>query len=118
MWRITLNVMEEQVRTDADDCLGHGTNRRTPTMVSITLSLPPKSQLNQDSRRHTCRRGLRRIMKIAYTHRVPVTPFSGGPSLEGHITCPFGGICIDLSRMVKVLEVHEADSDAAVQAGV
>jgi D-lactate dehydrogenase (cytochrome) len=28
-----------------------------------------------------------------------------------------GGICVDLSRMDKILEVHEADSDAVVQAG-
>jgi len=58
------------------------------------------------------------VVKLAYAHRVPVTPFSGGTSLEGHITCPYGGICIDLSRMDKIVEVHEADSDAVVQAGV
>ena len=58
------------------------------------------------------------IVTLANQYRVPVTPFSGGTSLEGHITCPFGGICIDLSRMDKVVEVHAADSDAVVQAGV
>ena len=58
------------------------------------------------------------VMKLAYEHRIPVTPFSGGTSLEGHITCPYAGICIDLSRMDKILEVHEEDSDAVVQAGV
>lgn len=57
------------------------------------------------------------VMKIAHEYRVPVTPFSGGTSLEGHITCPFGGICVDLSRMDRILEVHETDSDAVVQAG-
>jgi D-lactate dehydrogenase (cytochrome) len=58
------------------------------------------------------------VVKIANEYRIPVTPFSGGTSLEGHITCPYGGICIDLSRMDKIIEVHEADSDAVVQAGV
>jgi FAD/FMN-containing dehydrogenase len=58
------------------------------------------------------------VMKLAYQYRVPVTPFSGGTSLEGNITCPYGGICIDLSRMDQILEVHVEDSDAVVQAGV
>ena len=59
-----------------------------------------------------------RVVKLAYKHRIPVTPFSGGTSLEGHITCPYGGICIDLSRMDAIVEVHVEDSDAVVQAGV
>ena len=58
------------------------------------------------------------VVAIAHEYRVPVTPFSRGTSLEGHITCPFGGICIDLSRMDGILAVREADSDAVVQAGV
>lgn len=57
------------------------------------------------------------VMKLAYEHAIPVTPYSGGTSLEGHITCPYGGICIDVSRMNQILEVHERDSDAVVQAG-
>ncbi len=57
------------------------------------------------------------VMKLAYAHRIPVTPFSGGTSLEGHITCPYGGICVDLSRMDEILEIHEEDSDCVVQGG-
>jgi D-lactate dehydrogenase (cytochrome) len=58
------------------------------------------------------------VLRLAHEHRIPVTPYSGGTSLEGHITCPFGGICVDLSRMDQVLEVHLEDGDAVVQAGV
>jgi FAD/FMN-containing dehydrogenase len=30
----------------------------------------------------------------------------GGTSLEGHITAPYGGICVDMSRMDKVIAVR------------
>lgn len=57
------------------------------------------------------------IVKLANAHSIPITPYSGGTSLEGHVTCPYGGICIDLSRMNQILEIHDTDSDAVVQPG-
>jgi D-lactate dehydrogenase (cytochrome) len=45
-------------------------------------------------------------------------PFGVGTSLEGHILAVQGGVSIDVSRMNKVLAVHEEDLDAVVQAGV
>jgi D-lactate dehydrogenase (cytochrome) len=61
---------------------------------------------------------VQRIVEIAMTHEVPVIPYGTGTSLEGHISAPFGGICIDLSRMNRVLEVNPEDLDARVEAGV
>jgi D-lactate dehydrogenase (cytochrome) len=61
---------------------------------------------------------VRDIVNICRRHRVPMIPYGVGTSLEGHILAVQGGVCIDLSRMNKVLAVHEADLDAVVQAGV
>ncbi|MFL6565226.1 MAG: FAD-binding oxidoreductase [Burkholderiales bacterium] len=58
------------------------------------------------------------VVDICRRHRVPMIPFGVGTSLEGHILALRGGVSIDLSRMNKVLAVHEEDLDAVVQAGV
>src|SRR2546422_67020 len=61
---------------------------------------------------------VRDVVNICRRHRVPMIPFGVGTSLEGHILAVQGGVTIDLSRMNKVLTVHEEDLDAVVQAGV
>jgi D-lactate dehydrogenase (cytochrome) len=58
------------------------------------------------------------IVKLCAEHRVPVIPFGTGTSLEGHVNAPFGGICIDLSQMKRVLAVHAEDLDCVVEPGV
>jgi D-lactate dehydrogenase (cytochrome) len=58
------------------------------------------------------------VVKVCAKHRVPVIPYGTATSLEGHITAPFGGICIDLNAMNKVLEIHAEDLDCRVQTGV
>jgi len=61
---------------------------------------------------------VRDIANLCRRHKTPMIPFGVGTSLEGHVLAIHGGVCIDLSRMNKVLAVHENDLDAVVQAGV
>lgn len=58
------------------------------------------------------------IVKLCATHGVPVIAFGTGTSLEGHVNATFGGVCIDMSQMKRIIAVHGEDLDVVVEAGV
>jgi D-lactate dehydrogenase (cytochrome) len=58
------------------------------------------------------------IVNICQANRTPVIAFGTGTSLEGHIQAVRGGICVDLSNMNQVLQVHAEDLDCVIQPGV
>ena len=58
------------------------------------------------------------IAKICHRRRIPMTAYSGGTSLEGHFAPTRGGVCIDFSRMNKVLALNKGDLDVIVQPAV
>lgn len=58
------------------------------------------------------------IVRACAHTRTPVIPFGTGTSLEGHIAAVHGGLCLDMGRLNRVLEVRPADLDVTVQPGV
>ncbi|MGX1099452.1 FAD-binding oxidoreductase [Amorphus sp. MBR-141] len=61
---------------------------------------------------------VRRVVSACFRHSVPVVPYGAGSSMEGHTIAVKGGICIDMSRMNRIVEIHPEDGDAVVEAGV
>lgn len=62
-----------------------------------------------------------KLVKICHDNDVPVVPFSGGTSLEGHFlpTRKSATVMIDFSKyMNKILKLDKTDLDVQVQAGV
>jgi D-lactate dehydrogenase (cytochrome) len=58
------------------------------------------------------------VVKICHERKIPMTAYSGGTSLEGHFSQQRGGICIDFSRMDKIVQLNKEDLDVVVQPAV
>lgn len=72
-----------------------------------------------------------KIVNISRKYRMPIVPYSGGTSLEGHNRGvrpaishasrtvfenghkhASGGICVDMSGMDRIIEIHGKDTDS------
>ena len=58
------------------------------------------------------------IVKLCAAHHTNIIPYGVGTSLEGHVLAIHGGICVDMSRINKVVAVHVEDLNCTVEAGV
>jgi D-lactate dehydrogenase (cytochrome) len=104
-------VGEKNVSTIDADLEGHAgsewsTHIRTASEKSFLIISPSSTQEVSE------------IMKVCHLRRIPVTPYSGGTSLEGHFAPTRGGICIDFEHMNKILALHKDDMDVVVQPSV
>ena len=57
-------------------------------------------------------------VKLCAKHHVPVVPFGAGTSLEGQVVAVKGGVCVDFSRMNRIIAVNPADLDCVIEPGV
>lgn len=58
------------------------------------------------------------IVRICDELKMPVIPFGAGTAVEGGVVAVYGGICVDMSRMNRILRLSVPDMDVTVQAGV
>lgn len=59
-----------------------------------------------------------RIVGLCAETGMPVVPFGAGTSLEGNAAAIRGGVCLDMSRMRRVLAINVDDMDVRVQPGI
>lgn len=59
-----------------------------------------------------------KIVKCCDKHKVPIVPYGGATSIEGHTLSPNGGVCVDMSLMKSVKALHIEDMDVVVEPGI
>ena len=101
-----MQLLGERVTNSPASCMRHGQDE------SYHAPFPPDAVAYPTSTEEVAA-----IVKICSSHRVPMVPYGVGTSLEGHIAALRGGVCIDMGRMNRVIEVHADDMDARVEAG-
>lgn len=58
------------------------------------------------------------IARVCSKYRVPMIPYSGGTSLEGNFSAPFGGISVDFAYMDQIVQFNREDMDVVVQPSI
>ena len=99
----------DAISTDDEDLKAHGfSDWSTVNITQLPIAVAyPRSTKEVSLIAETCHR-----------YRVPMTPYSGGSSLEANFSCPYGGISIDFTFMNSVVAMHEEDMDVVVQPGM
>ncbi|XP_017917199.1 PREDICTED: probable D-lactate dehydrogenase, mitochondrial isoform X1 [Capra hircus] len=59
-----------------------------------------------------------RLAALCYGQGVPIIPFGTGTGLEGGVCAVQGGVCINLTRMDRILELNPEDFSVVVEPGV
>ena len=58
------------------------------------------------------------IFKLANSYKIPVTPRGGGTGLSGGALAIYGGICLSMARLNRIIEIDEKNFQAIVEPGV
>jgi len=99
----------EHISDDLEACAAHSGSRWSEASPSHKASLIVYPNTTQH---------VSEILKVCCRRRIPVTPYSGGTGLSGSLAATRGGVCMDLSSMSRVWNLHESDMDVTVQPGV
>lgn len=100
---------DDTVSTDPEDLKAHGYSEWSSTNIDglpVAVAYPKSTK------------EVSQIAKICNFYKIPIIPFSGGSSLEGNFSAPYGGVSVDFAFMDQILQFHEEDMDIVVQPSV
>ncbi|KAK5998751.1 D-lactate ferricytochrome C oxidoreductase [Cladobotryum mycophilum] len=100
---------EEAISTDEEDLRLHGYSSWStvnPEQLPVAVAYPRSTE------------EVSAIARVCYRHHIPIIPFSGGSSLEGNFSAPYGGVSVDFMYMDKIIQLNKADMDIVVQPSI
>ncbi|KAF5237408.1 hypothetical protein FAUST_6066 [Fusarium austroamericanum] len=101
--------IEGLISTDPEDLHAHGYSEWStvnPDTLPVAVAYPRTTEQ------------VSVIARICHEHRVPIIPYSGGSSLEGNFSAPYGGISVDFAYMDKIIQFNKDDMDVVVQPSI
>ena len=101
--------VDDIISTDAEDLLAHGYSEwstTNPDGLPVAVAYPRSTEQ------------VATLVRVCHSHRVPVIPYSGGTSLEGNFSAPYGGISVDFAYMDRIIQFNKDDMDIVVQPSV
>ncbi|KAM0268405.1 hypothetical protein ACHAQH_009986 [Verticillium albo-atrum] len=100
---------EDIISTDPEDLHAHGYSEwssTNPEGLPVAVAYPRSTEQ------------VSAIARICHKYRIPIIPYSGGSSLEGNFSAPYGGISVDFAYMDKILKFNKEDMDIVVQPSI
>ncbi|KAK8122246.1 D-lactate dehydrogenase - mitochondrial [Apiospora sp. TS-2023a] len=100
---------DDIISTDPDDLHAHGYSEwstTNPDGLPVAVAYPRSTQQ------------VSTIAKICHKYHVPIIPYSGGSSLEGNFSAPYGGISVDFAYMDQIIQFNKDDMDIVVQPSI
>ncbi|KAI1106005.1 FAD-linked oxidase-like protein [Jackrogersella minutella] len=100
---------EDIISTDPDDLLAHGYSEWStvnPDGLPVAVVYPRSTE------------HVSIIARVCQKYRVPIIPYSGGSSLEGNFSAPYGGISVDFAYMDQIIQFNKDDMDVVVQPSI
>ncbi|KAI0455739.1 putative D-lactate protein [Xylaria acuta] len=100
---------EDIISTDADELHAHGYSEWStvnPDGLPVAVAYPRSTEQ------------VSVIARICHKYHVPIIGYSGGSSLEGHFSAPYGGISVDFAYMDKIIQLNKGDMDVVVQPSI
>ncbi|KAI1819951.1 putative D-lactate protein [Xylaria intraflava] len=97
------------ISIDADDLRAHGYSEWSsvnPDGLPVAVAYPRSTEQ------------VSTIARICHKYRIPIIGYSGGTSLEGHFSAPYGGISVDFAYMDQIVQFNKDDMDVVVQPSV
>ncbi|KAI1077497.1 FAD-linked oxidase-like protein [Whalleya microplaca] len=100
---------EDIISTDPDDLHAHGYSEwstTNPDNLPVAVAYPRSTEQ------------VSVIARVCHKYRVPIIPYSGGSSLEGNFSAPYGGISVDFAYMDQIIQFNKEDMDIVVQPSI
>ncbi len=110
-WQKAFTQLQQQLapgelRLDATTCQSHSGDKWFATHLPDAVALPRRAE------------SVAAILRVAYQHRIPITPRGAGFGYVGGCVPVKGGIALSLARMNRIKEISAGDFVAVVQPGV